>query len=348
MKECKVRECTIIKDKLTDLSEYKIVDKFKDLKNEQKIEMLRKMFQIRYFEMEVEQFILKGQIYGTCHLYIGEEANAVGAMNAIRKNDWIVSHHRGHGHCIAKEADVNFMMSELIGKGNGYCKGKGGSMHIADMNTYNLGANGIVGGGMGVAVGAALTNKLKKNDGVVIGFIGDASTNTGIFHESLNLAAVWNLPLIFYCENNQYGMSTPIIKSTKIRRVSDRKASYGVTGVTIDGNNIVDVYNTVYHFAELCRKGQGPVLIEGLTYRQRGHSKHDSQVYRTKEEVAEWKEYDPIPRYREFLIESGILTEADAKKIEDAAIEEIKAAAAFAEASPYPDLSEVETDVYAD
>jgi len=348
LKECTVRECTIIKDRLTDLKEYKIADKFKDLKKEQKIEMLKRMFQIRYFEMEVEQFILKGQIYGTCHLYIGEEANAVGAMNAIRKNDWIVSHHRGHGHCIAKEADISLMMAELIGKGNGYCKGKGGSMHIADMDTYNLGANGIVGGGMGVAVGAALTNKLKKNDGIVIGFIGDASTNTGIFHESLNLAAVWDLPLIFYCENNQYGMSTPIVKSTKIKRISDRKAAYGITGVTIDGNNLVDVYNVVSHFAEQCRKNKGPVLIEALTYRQRGHSKHDSQVYRTKEEVEQWKEYDPILRYREFLIESGIISEEEAKKIEEKAIEDIKAAAAFAEASPYPELSELETDVYAD
>jgi pyruvate dehydrogenase E1 component alpha subunit len=217
------------------------------------------------------------------------------------------------------------------------------------MNTYNLGANGIVGGGMGVAVGAALTNKLKKNDGVVICFIGDAATNNGIFHETVNLASVWQLPLIFYCENNQYGMSTPIVNSThNIERISDRKASYGITGVTIDGNNIVDVYNTVSHFAGLCREGKGPILIEGLTYRQRGHSKHDSQVYRTKEEVELWKGYDPILRYKEFLIESEIISVDESKNIENKAIEEIKAAAAFAEASPFPDLSEIETDVYAD
>lgn len=348
MKECKVKECTIIKKKLTDLKDYNIVNRYNDLKKEEKIEMLKKMFQIRYFENEVEQFILKGQIYGTCHLYIGEEANAVGAIAAIRKDDWIASHHRGHGHCIAKGSDINLMMAELIGKANGYCKGKGGSMHIADLHTYNLGANGIVGGGMGVAVGAALTNRLKKKDGVVICFIGDASTNTGIFHESMNISSVWKLPLIYYCENNQYGMSTPIANSTNIERLSDRKASYGIEGVTIDGNNVVEVYNVVSHFAELCRAGEGPVFIEGLTYRWRGHSKHDSQVYRTKEEVEQWKEYDPIIRYKEYLIEAEIITDDEAKKIENQAIEDIKAAAVFADNSPYPDIKEVETDVYAD
>lgn len=348
MKECKVRECVLIKEKLTDLSGYKIADRYSGLAKEVKIEMLKKMYQIRYFENEAEQFILKGMIYGTCHLYIGEEANAVGAINAIRKDDWIASHHRGHGHCITKGSDINIMMAELIGKGNGYCKGKGGSMHIADMDTNNLGANGIVGGGMGVAVGAALTNKLKKKDGVVICFIGDASTNTGIFHESLNLASVWKLPLIYYCENNQYGMSTAIKNSTNIKNLSERKASYGIEGVTIDGNNVVDVYNVVSYFAQECRAGKGPVLIEGLTYRHRGHSRHDQQFYRTKDEVEQWKEHDPIKRYQEFLIESGLLTADEAQKIENEAIADIKAAAVFAENSPYPDLKEVDTDVYAD
>ena len=252
-----MKENPLIKGKTTDLKEYKIADRFKDLEKSKKMEMLKKMFQIRHFENEVEHFILKGEVYGTCHLYIGEEANAVGAISAIRPKDWIVSHHRGHGHCIAKDSDLRYMMSELIGRGNGYCKGKGGSMHIADMDKYNLGANGIVGGGMGVAVGAALTNKMKKYDGVVICFIGDASTNNGIFHESLNLSSIWNLPLIYFCENNQYGMSTPIKSSTNIERISDRKASYGITGLTIDGNNVVEIYNVVSHFAELCRNGKG-------------------------------------------------------------------------------------------
>jgi acetoin:2,6-dichlorophenolindophenol oxidoreductase subunit alpha len=343
-----LNENLLIKGKTTDLKEFKIADRFKDLDKSKKIEMLRKMLQIRYFENEVEHFILKGMIYGTCHLYIGEEANAVGAINAIRKNDWIVSHHRGHGHCIAKDSDLNFMMSELIGRGNGYCKGKGGSMHIADMATFNLGANGIVGGGLGVATGAALTNLMKKNDGVVICFIGDASTNNGIFHESVNMASVWNLPLIYFCENNQYGMSTPIINSTRIKRLSDRKASYGIVGLTIDGNNVVEVYNVVSHFADVCREGKGPILIESLTYRWRGHSKHDSQIYRTKEEVEKWKEYDPILRYRNHLIEEGTATAEEIKNLENKVIEEIKEAVVFAENSPYPDLKELETDVYAD
>ena len=343
-----MKENPLIKEKVSDLKEFRITDRFKDLDKDRKVEMLDKMYKIRYFENEVEQFILKGEVYGTCHLYIGEEANAVGALSAIRKNDWIVSHHRGHGHCVARDADLNYMMSELIGRGNGYCKGKGGSMHIADMNTYNLGANGIVGGGMGVAVGAALTNLLKKNDGVVVCFIGDASTNTGIFHESVNLAAVWNLPLIYMCENNQYGMSTPIIKSTKIKRISDRKASYGITGLTIDGNNIVEVYNVVSNFADICRKGEGPVLIESLTYRWRGHSKHDSQVYRTKEEVETWKEHDPIVRYKDHLIEEKVITSEESAEIEKKAVEKIRGAVAFAENSAFPDLSEVKTDVYAD
>jgi acetoin:2,6-dichlorophenolindophenol oxidoreductase subunit alpha len=343
-----VKENTLIKGKLTDLKKFNIADRFKSLKKEEKVEMLKKMYQIRYFESEAEQFILKGQIYGTCHLYIGEEANAVGAISAIRKDDWIASHHRGHGHCISKGSDINIMMAELIGKGNGYCKGKGGSMHIADMNTNNLGANGIVGGGMGVAVGAALTLRMKKKDGVVICFIGDASTNTGIFHESLNLSSVWKLPLIYYCENNQYGMSTAIKNSTNIENLSERKASYGIEGVTIDGNDVVTVYNVVSHFAQECRTGNGPVLIEGLTYRWRGHSRHDPQYYRTKEEVEQWKEYDPIKRYKEYLIESGVLNAEDAKIIEDQAIEDIKAAATFADNSPFPDLKEVDTDVYAD
>jgi acetoin:2,6-dichlorophenolindophenol oxidoreductase subunit alpha len=342
-----LKENVLIKGKVTDLKEYKIADRFKALDKNKKIEMLKKMYQIRHFENEVEHFILKGEVYGTCHLYIGEEANAVGAISAIRLNDWIVSHHRGHGHCIAKDSDLNLMMSELIGRGNGYCKGKGGSMHIADMDKYNLGANGIVGGGMGIAVGAALTSKLKKNDGVVVCFIGDASTNNGIFHESVNLASIWNLPLIYFCENNQYGMSTSIISSTNIERLSDRKASYGITGLTIDGNNIIEVYNVVSHFAELCRNGKGPILIESLTYRWKGHSKHDSQNYRTKEEVEKWKEYDPILRYKEHLIEENIVTADEVLKIENKTIAEIKNAADFAEKSAYPDLKELETDVYA-
>ncbi len=327
---------------------FRIADKFEELSKSKKIEMLRKMYEIRYFEVEVDKFVLRGMIYGTCHLYTGEEASAVGAISAIDKTDYIVSTHRGHGHCIAKGADLNIMMAELLGKGNGYCKGKGGSMHIADLDSNNLGANGIVGGGLGIAAGAALTCALKKNNRVVIGFFGDGASNEGMFHESLNLASIWKLPVIYICENNQYGMSTSIKRSMNIDRVSKRAESYGIDGITIDGNNIIEVYNTVSHFAKHCRENLGTVLIESLTYRWRGHSKHDSQVYRTKEEVERWKKLDPIKKYKEYLIKNKLITEEEDKEIENTAIKDIKDAAAFAEKSEYPDISEVEKDVYAD
>jgi len=327
---------------------FKIANKFEKLSRDKKIEMLRKMYEIRYFEVEVDKFVLRGMIYGTCHLYTGEEASAVGAISAIDETDYIVSTHRGHGHCIAKGADLNIMMAELLGKGNGYCKGKGGSMHIADLDSNNLGANGIVGGGLGIAAGAALTCALKKNNRVVIGFFGDGASNEGLFHEALNLASIWKLPVIYLCENNQYGMSTSIKESMNIDRISKRAASYGIDGITIDGNNVIEVYNTVSHFAKRCREGVGTVLIESLTYRWRGHSKHDSQVYRTKEEVEEWKKLDPIKKYKEYLIENKLITEEEDKEIENTAIKEIKNAVAFAEKSEYPDISEVEKDVYSD
>lgn len=339
---------TIIKNKKADLEISKIIDKFSELEKNKKIEMLKKMYQIRYFENEVDKYILKGMIYGTCHLYTGEEASAVGAIFAIHKDDYITSTHRGHGHCIAKGADLNFMMAELIGKATGYCKGKGGSMHIADLDTFNLGANGIVGGSIGIAAGAALTSIMKKNNKVVICFFGDGASNEGIFHESLNIASIWNLPVIYFCENNQYGMSTSVKESMSINRISERKASYGIEGITIDGNNVIEVYNTVSHAANLCRSGKGPVLIESLTYRWRGHSKHDSQVYRTKEEVEEWKKLDPVQRYKEYLFKDRIISEDNDRKIESEAIEEIKKAVEFAEKSDYPDVSEVDKDVYAD
>ncbi len=327
---------------------FKIANKFEKLSRDKKIEMLRKMYKIRHFEVEVDKFVLRGMIYGTCHLYTGEEASAVGAISAIDETDYIVSTHRGHGHCIAKGADLNIMMAELLGKGNGYCKGKGGSMHIADLDSNNLGANGIVGGGLGIAAGAALTCTLKKNNRVVIGFFGDGASNEGLFHEALNLASIWKLPVIYLCENNQYGMSTSVKESMNIDRVSKRAASYGIDGITIDGNNVIEVYNTVSHFAKRCREGVGTVLIESLTYRWRGHSKHDSQVYRTKEEVEEWKKLDPIKKYKEYLIENKLITEEEDKEIENTAIKEIKNAVAFAEKSEYPDISEVEKDVYSD
>jgi len=326
---------------------YKIKDYFTDLAADIKIEMLKKLYQIRYFEAETEQFIIKGKIHGTCHLYVGEEAAAVGAIHAINKNDYITSTHRGHGHCIAKGADLNLMMAELLGKETGYCKGKGGSMHIADVTAGNLGANGIVGGSIDIATGAALTCRMKEKGKIVVCFFGDGAANRGNFHGALNMASIWDLPILYVCENNQYGMSMPVKEAFNIRRISDRKCAYNIEGLTIDGNNLVEVYNTVSHFAHYTRAGKGPVLIECLTYRWKGHSKSDAQVYRTKEELKTWMEKDPISRYKSILIETGIMTEKDDKDIDAEVVEELKKAVNFAEESPFPDPDKIEEDVYA-
>jgi TPP-dependent pyruvate/acetoin dehydrogenase alpha subunit len=335
------------KSQHTNISGYKIENKFKELNENVKIEMLRKMYQIRHFENEAEQFIIRGMIHGTCHLYIGEEATAVGAIYAIKGNDYITSTHRGHGHCIAKGADLNIMMAELLGKKTGYSKGKGGSMHIADVRLGNLGANGVVGGSIGIATGAALTCKMKKNGKIVVCFFGDGAANQGIFHGSINMASIWDLPVIYLCENNVYGMSTPIKEAFNIEKISDRKCAYGIEGLTIDGNDLIEVFNTVSYFADRCRAGKGPVLVESLTYRWSGHSKSDAQVYRTREEIKKWRERDPIKKYRDILIDGKILTEKDDKDLEKEVISKIQEASEFAKESLSPDPSEVEDDVYA-
>lgn len=326
---------------------YRMEDKFNRLDDSIKIEMLRKMYQIRHFENETEQFIIRGMIHGTCHLYTGEEATAVGAIYAINDDDYITSTHRGHGHCIAKGADLNMMMAELLGKKTGYCKGKGGSMHIADVDSGNLGANGVVGGSIGIATGAALTCKMKRNGKIVVCFFGDGAANQGIFHGSINMASIWDLPIIYLCENNVYGMSTSVKEAFNIEKISDRKCAYGIEGLTIDGNNLVEVFNAVSHFTGECRAGRGPVLIESLTYRWSGHSKSDAQVYRTKEEIKQWVERDPIKRYKKILIDQKILTEKEDRDLEKEAISQIEEAAKFARESPFPEPSEVEDDVYA-
>ena len=335
------------KKRYINIDGYRMEDKFNGLDDSIKIEMLRKMYQIRHFENETEQFIIRGMIHGTCHLYTGEEATAVGAIYAINDDDYITSTHRGHGHCIAKGADLNIMMAELLGKRTGYCKGKGGSMHIADVGSGNLGANGVVGGSIGIATGAALTCKMKKNGKIVVCFFGDGAANQGIFHGSINMASIWDLPIIYLCENNVYGMSTSVKEAFNIEKISDRKCAYGIEGLTIDGNNLVEVFNAVLHFNGECRAGRGPVLIESLTYRWMGHSKSDAQVYRTKEEIKQWVEKDPIERYKKILINKKILTEKEDRDLEKEAISQIEEAAKFARESPFPEPSEVEDDVYA-
>jgi len=330
-----------------EIDGHEIRDSFSFLKPEIKIEMLKRLYEIRHFEAQTEQFIIKGQIHGTCHLYVGEEATAVGAVYAIDKKDYITSTHRGHGHCIAKGAVISLMMAELLGKETGYCKGRGGSMHIADVTGGNLGANGIVGGSIDIATGAALSCKLKYKDRIVLCFFGDGAANRGNFHGSLNMASIWSLPVIYVCENNQYGMSMPVKEAFNIKKISDRKFSYNMDGLTIDGNNLVEVYNTIKHFADCIRSENKPALIECLTYRWKGHSKSDAQVYRSKEEVRAWMEKDPIPGYRKVLIDEGTITSRDDRDIEAEVLDELKAAVRFAEDSPFPDISRVEEDVYA-
>lgn len=312
-----------------------------------KRELLRQMYTIRAFEERAEQLYALGKVHGTMHLSIGEEASAVGSIAALRPDDLILSTHRGHGHCIAKGADLNRMMAEFLGKETGYCRGRGGSMHIADVAGGNLGANGVVGGGLPISVGVGLALRMQKRDQIVLCFFGDGAANNGAFHESLNMAAIWKLPVVFVCENNQYAMSLSVRRAFAIERISDRAAAYGMPGVTVDGNDLLAVYQAVSAAAQRARANQGPTLIENVTYRWRGHSKSDANRYRTREEIEAWKQKCPIKRFRARLIEEGVLTEEEADRLEQEARQAIDAAVAFAEASPEPSLDTLEEGVYA-
>ncbi|ATO51186.1 thiamine pyrophosphate-dependent dehydrogenase E1 component subunit alpha [Brevibacillus laterosporus] len=312
------------------------------------VELLHQMWVIRFFDEKVDEFFAKGLIHGTTHLCVGQEATAAGAIAVLQPEDKITSTHRGHGHCIAKGADVNKMMAELFGRETGYCKGKGGSMHIADVDKGNLGANGIVGGGIPIAVGAALTSQMRKLGYVTISFFGDGASNEGSFHESVNMASIWKLPVIFFCENNQYGMSGPVTEMVNIEHIAERSKAYGIPGVVVDGNDLFAVMNAVAEAAERARRGEGPTLIEAKTYRYKGHSKSDAKKYRTREEEMDWrKNRDCIKKLQEVLIEKGLLTQEQAKEIEQQAKKEIEEAVVFAEESPMPSLETLEEDVYA-
>jgi pyruvate dehydrogenase E1 component alpha subunit len=317
------------------------------LSNEDLKKMLKKMLQIRKFEEKVNEMFMQGKIHGTTHLGIGQEACAVGAIQALREEDYIFSNHRGHGHCIAKGASIDRMMAELFGKETGFCKGLGGSMHIVDVKTNNLGANGVVGGGMPLATGAALALKRRKSDKVVLNIFGDASTNLGIFHESLNMASIWKLPVIYICENNMYGMSTPIAKTMAVPNVADRAVAYNIPGKICDGNDVLAVYEVVKQAVEDARKGKGPSLIELKTYRQNGHSKSDPRAYRTKQEEAEWKDKCPIKRFSEYLISSKVITEAEYKALDAEAENEIEESVCFADSSSVFPLEKIIDQVYA-
>lgn len=307
-------------------------------------EKLAQMQLIRTFEEKAEELFSLGRVHGTMHLSIGQEASAVGAASALQPGDYLLNTHRGHGHCLAWfESDVNAMMAEFMGKETGYCRGRGGSMHIANVDANNLGANGIVAGGLPISVGVGLSIKQRQTQQVCLSVFGDGGANTGAFHESLNMASIWKLPIIYLCENNQYAMSMPMQRAFNIERISQRGTAYGIPGVTVDGNNLLDVYAVIKQAAERARAGEGPTLVESLTYRWRGHSKSDKQAYRTRDEVKEWQQRDPINRFAAIL---G-LSEAELNAVRETVQKQIEAAVTFAEASPEPAVEDIGEGVYA-
>jgi 2-oxoisovalerate dehydrogenase E1 component len=317
-----------------------------DLSPEKLREMLYHMYLIRAFEEAAQQQYYAGKVHGTMHLFSGEEAVAVGAIAALRPDDQITSTHRGHGHAIAKGQDVRGMMAELLGKTTGVCRGRGGSMHMADLSLGSLGANGIVAGSIPLSVGAGLSARMQGTDRVIVCFFGDGASNNANFHESLNMASIWKLPVIFLCENNQYAMSMPAHRAVSAATIADRAVAYSMPGETVAGMNPLDVYQAVKWAVARARAGQGPTLVEAMTYRYTGHSRSDKQVYRTKEEVQGWKERDPIPNLQTWLIEQGFLTQAGAEQIVARVEADIADSIAFAEASDEPRLENLLRDVY--
>ncbi|HBZ69563.1 MAG TPA: pyruvate dehydrogenase (acetyl-transferring) E1 component subunit alpha [Deltaproteobacteria bacterium] len=305
------------------------------------------MRRIRVFEEKLAELVAAGKLAGFLHLYAGEEAVAVAVAAHLSTRDTLASTHRGHGHCLAKGVEAKAMMAELFGRATGICKGKGGSMHIADLDRGMLGANGIVGAGIPLATGAALTAKLKHTGGVAVAFFGDGASNQGQFHEALNLAAVWKLPALFVAENNGYGEATPHEFACSVRDIAQRAASYGMPGVIADGMDFLDVYAKAGGAIARARAGEGPTLLECKTYRYFGHYVGDNLQYRSKEEAESWRQgRDPLERFERTTVGEG-LVESDALRTIDAEIaEEIEDAVSFAEASPWPSPEDVSSDVY--
>lgn len=316
---------------------------------EKLLHMHRLMLDIRNFDNKVNQMVKKGQVPGMTHFSVGEEAANVGAIAAIGQQDFITSNHRGHGQSIAMEIDLNGMMAEIMGKATGTCKGKGGSMHIADLDNGNLGANGIVGGGMGMAIGAALTQKMKNTGKIVLCCFGDGACNEGTFHETLNLASIWKLPVIFYSINNFYGISTPIKNVINVDYNYQRASAYGIPGHFIeDGNDIVAVYEKMQEAVEYVRNGNGPVLVESVTYRWFGHSTSDPGKYRTKEEVDSWKKKDPIVKFRNYLVDNNLATVQELDELDVQSKAAVEDAVKFALNSPEPSYESAFEDIFAD
>ncbi len=318
-----------------------------DLTREQLLEAYRRMRMIRAFEEKLNDLVSAGKLGGFLHLYAGEEAVAVGVCSHLGDRDFVGSTHRGHGHCIAKGVDVAGMMAELFGRSTGVCKGKGGSMHIADIDKGMLGANGIVGGGIPLATGAGLTAKQKKSGAVSIAFFGDGASNQGQFHESLNMASNWKLPVVYVVENNGYGEFTATSFVVPVKDIADRAVSYGMHSLIADGMDFFDVFEKAGEAIERARKGEGPTLLECKTYRFYGHYIGDPLKYRSKEEAEDWKQNrDPLDRFEARAVEAGLVDADDLREIDGAVARELEAAIASAEAAPLPSPDEVLTDVY--
>jgi len=318
-----------------------------NLEKEKLLEMYRKMLEIRHFEEKAFELYGQNLVPGTLHLYAGQEAVAVGVCANLRKDDYITSTHRGHGHCIAKGAQLDRTMAEILGKKTGYCKGKGGSMHIADFSVGMLGATAVVGAGIPIASGAGLSIKLRGTDQVVACFFGEGASNQGTFHEGINMAAIWTLPVVFVCENNLYAMGTRQTNVMLIENVAERAVAYGIPGVTVDGNDVLAVYEAAHEAVKRARESGGPTLIECKTYRHKGHSRFDPATYRPKEEVEKWLKKDSVQRFKAKLLEMKILTETEVNKIEQDVIAAVEKAAQFAIDSPSPAPEEALEDVYA-
>jgi pyruvate dehydrogenase E1 component alpha subunit len=328
---------------LTELNKGEIT-----LNKEKYLDLYRIMYRIRRFEEQAIASFEIGDIPGFVHLSIGQEAVPTGACACLKKTDYITSTHRGHGHMIAKGGRTDKMMAELFAKKDGYCRGKGGSMHISSIDIGMLGANGMVGAGLPISTGAALATNIKGKDDVTICFFGDGASNEGLFHESLNAASLWNLPIVFVCENNLYGISTHTTRSMKVQDVASRSAAYGMPGSIADGNDVIAVYEEVGKAVDRARNGEGPSLVECKTYKWRGHFEGDPADYRPEEEVEEWLKKDPIPRYANYLTEKGIASAGEIEAIRTEIDNESNAAVEFALASDLLDPCETVVDVFGD
>lgn len=308
--------------------------------------MYEKMLRIRKFEVRLTEYFTKGMLYGNIHTSIGQEAVPVGVCEALEKDDLMTSTHRGHGHSLAKGAKSDIMMAELFGKKTGYCGGKGGSMHVTDVSLGILGSNGIVGAGIPIATGSGLASKIRGTKEVTVAFFGDSASNQGTFHESINMAAAWKLPVIYLCENNNYGVSVNIHTVTNTDTIAERAKAYNIPGVTVDGNDPLAVYEAVSEAVKRAREGKGPSIVECMTWRMRGHYEGDPAAYRPKEVTEEWGKKDPIDNFRKYLLKHGI-EESEVVSVEQAIEKEIEDAVQFALDSPLPDPREVTDNVYA-